>query len=230
MVSGKGINLFSGFRRSISRCRYEKRRYWDRANNALYAQIDRLDIDRGLCRFFELNVRRSKIKDCRAMYTPWIERKKRKRERKRDKPHLLCTILILRPLDTWHCARATTLLTPRCPFCFVDDFTRVGHLRRDKPDNGRSSCPRKTVSQSHLAPSRINEKNARPSIQRRHHLSDPMRDFLDYLPTQTLCILPCVSLNVYNLASSLISRFVIWHSRGSNISSVFSNIKDFANI
>lgn len=137
-VSEKGINFFSGFHRSLSRCGYERRRHWDRANNALYAQIDRLDIDRGLCRFFELNARRSKIKDCRAMCIPWMEREKKiKRGRKGDKPHLLCSILILRSLGYLAlCARATTLLTPRCPFCFVDDFTRVGHLRRDKPNNG----------------------------------------------------------------------------------------------
>lgn len=90
-------------------------------------------------------------------------KERKKRRRKKEARHLFCTILILRlPGIVQGYDAPDTLVS----LCFVDDFTRVGHLRRDKPDNGRSSCLRKTVSQSHLVPSRINEKK-RGSASRR---------------------------------------------------------------
>lgn len=110
--------------------------------------------------------------------------------------------------------------------CFVDDFTRVGHLRRDKPDNGRSSCPRKTVSQSHLAPSRINEKNA---AQHPVVICPISREIFSAICRLELCV-SYVSLNVYNLASSRISLILEFEiSRDLNVSSVLSHIRDFAN-
>lgn len=226
MVSGKGINLFSGFRRSISRCRYEKRRYWDRANNALYAQIDRLDIDRGLCRFFELNVRRSKIKDCRAMYTPWIERKKRKREREEETSHISFVLYlyyvrwipgIVRGLRrSWH------LGVPFVSWMISlvwDTFVAISRTMVGLPVHGRQY-------RNLISPRRgLMKKTRGPASSVAIICPIPCEIF------STICRLKlCVSLSVYNLASSRISRFVIWHSRGSNISSVLSNFKDFANI
>lgn len=84
---------------------------------------------------------RSKIKDCRG--TLWKE----------TPPHKCIIYLCHVPVDTWHCAltvsnllplfsfslslslyllseRSPPFLTPCRPFCFVDDFTRVGHLRK----------------------------------------------------------------------------------------------------
>jgi len=126
-----------------------------------------------------LNVRRPKIKDCRAVYPV-------NREKKRTR-HAISFVYLYYVRWIPGIVRGYGAPDTLASLCFVDDFTRVGHLRRDKPDNGRSNCPRKTVSQSHLSPLRINEKT-RPSILRRR-LSDLTRDFLGYLSTQTSCIL-----------------------------------------